>query len=215
MKKATTSSPREIEIAREATARWQQREEAREDKLAALARGEYTKADSRTRLAARIKRLDKWIEAAASRGRLPLAVARESVATVTLRPEDVTDELVERKIGETRDFLSIEFFEQGLDAARCVGRVTTRGEANGTGFLVAPGLLLTNHHVLETAGDAAASELEMDYEANRFGPAKRVQAFRLLPDRFFYNDKALDFAFVAVAAQSRTQSLNRHGQGAM
>ena len=211
MRKPTRSSTLP-ELAIEAGQRWQRREKSRESNLAALARKEYTKADTPSRLVARIKRLDKWVEAAAASGKLSPEAARESAATATLRPEDITDELVERKIGETRDLLSIEFFEQGLDAAQAVGRVVSFGEANGTGFLVAPNLMLTNHHVLGTEQEAAASQLEMDYEANRFGPAKRVQTFQLLPERFFYSNKEHDFALVAVAPTSSSgASLETYG----
>ena len=127
---------------------------------------------------------------------------REPSPAEALRPADVTDELVERQIGRTRDLLSIEFFEQGLDAARSVGRVVTDNQANGTGFLVADGLVMTNHHVLRTPQEAARSALELDFEANRFGTAKNVQVFRLEPERFFLNDQGLDYALCAVARTS-------------
>ncbi|XSC43458.1 hypothetical protein ACF1BQ_036735 [Bradyrhizobium sp. RDT10] len=38
------------------------------------------------------------------------------------------------------------------------------GGWTGTGFLVAPNLLLTNHHVLNSPEVAAAAEIEFDYE---------------------------------------------------
>ena len=94
--------------------------------------------------------------------------------------------------GLTRDLLSVEFFEQGLDAARSVGRVVTRGRAHSTGFLVSPELMMTNRHVLDDPAEAAASTLELDYEANRFGAPKSTQIFRLRPDRFFLSDRDLD-----------------------
>jgi endonuclease G len=115
----------------------------------------------------------------------------------------VSNELVERIVGRTRDLLSVEFFEMGLLASRCVGLVSTRGQANGTGFLVAPGLMLTNQHVLRTAADAADSDLELDFEDNRVGEAKRTEIFALRPETFFLADKALDFALVAVDLQSQ------------
>ena len=132
----------------------------------------------------------------------PQVAASKLSPAEALRPADVTDELVERQIGRTRDLLSIEFFEQGLEAARSVGRIVTDNQANGTGFLVADGLVMTNHHVLRTAQEAARSALELDFEANRFGTAKNVQVFRLQPERFFLNDQGLDYALCAVARTS-------------
>lgn len=196
-----------FETAADAAERWRKRDRIRAEKLAALADKKYTRADTSARLAARLKRLGKWIEASANSGKLPLEAAATSASTATLRPEDITDELIERTIGNTKDFLSIEFFEQGLSAARAVGRIVTRGTANGTGILVAPGIVLTNWHVLRTPQDASLSELELDYETNRFGPAKQVQAFKLLPEKFFYSNKDLDFALSATAKASANGAL--------
>src|SRR5262245_50011587 len=59
----------------------------------------------------------------------------------------------ERIWGSSIDFVGVAFLERGLKAARTVGRVAFRdGRAQGSGFLVAPGLFLTNNHVLESAG---------------------------------------------------------------
>ena len=93
--------------------------------------------------------------------------------------------MVERQIGRTRDLLSIEFFEQGLDAARSVGLIVTDGQGNGTDFLVAPDLILTNQHVLRDAEEAGRSSFDLDFEANRFGAPKSTQSYRLQPERFF------------------------------
>lgn len=71
-----------------------------------------------------------------------------------------------RVVVGARDFLSIEFLERGLLASRSVGRVLVSSgsglKARGTGFLVAPGLLLTNHHVLTSRELAVVCSVEMD-----------------------------------------------------
>ena len=144
--------------------------QSRESKLAALGRKEFTKADLNPGLFARILRLDKWVEAAAARGVPSPEAPRASSATATLLADDITDELVERVIGKSNDLLSIEFFEQGLDAAQAVGRVVPVGEANGTGFLVAPSLLLTNEHVLRSLDEARRAMLDR-IRGQRFGPS--------------------------------------------
>ena len=44
----------------------------------------------------------------------------------------------------------VAFLERGRRAADAVGRVAFLSDApQGTGFLVGPGLFLTNHHVIE------------------------------------------------------------------
>lgn len=110
---------------------------------------------------------------------------------------------LERVIGKSKDFLSAEFFELGIYAMRSVARITTEREGNryyATGFMVAPDLMLTNHHVLEQQDWAEASVVEFDYQLDRWGKRKPVQEFRFDPARFFLNDRRLDFALVAVGA---------------
>lgn len=193
----------DLSIALEAAERWRRRAAERRRKVKAVEAGHYTEADTRTRLLKRLERLRAWQQAALGLGTVAAESLRASLAPAALQPADVTDELVERQIGRTRDLLSIEFFEQGLDAARSVGRILTHGQANGTGFLVAPGVVITNEHVLRDAAEAAASELELDFEANRFGEPRSSQVFRLEPDRLFLNDRRLDFALCAAAPVSQ------------
>lgn len=185
----------DLSIALEAAERWRRRAKVRGQKIAALRQHRYTEADTPTRLAKRVTRLCAWARAAVeARGE----VLPEALPPTPLKPADITDELVERQIGLTRDLLSIEFFEQGLDAARSVGRIVTLGRASGTGFLVSPELVMTNQHVLRSSSEAEGSTLELDFEANRFGVPKSAQSFRLRPGRFFLADAALDFALCAI-----------------
>lgn len=107
----------------------------------------------------------------------------------------------ERKLGKTTDFVSVEFFEQGLRAARAVGRIETPFSF-GTGFLVGNDLMLTNNHVLDSGAIAEGSTLILDAEENRFGAPKQTQVFRFDPGRFFATDPELDFSFVAIEPQS-------------
>ena len=60
-----------------------------------------------------------------------------------------------------------------------IGGRTGATEGFGTGFLVAPRLLLTNHHVLADAEQA-------------------TQCFALVPQEFFLTDRELDYSLVAV-----------------
>ena len=227
-----TEQAEEVDQLREVAKRWQSRTDERERKKAALRAGDYSAADTPERLTRWVQRRETWFDALTSGTAPPVtdtvtdtaadtavvtadADAGESLPPAedvvdldrSLRREDVINDLVERTVGRTRDLLSVEFFEMGLLAARCVGLVTTRGQANGTGFLVAPGLMITNEHVLRTAAEAGDSDLEMDFEENRFGDAKRTEIFRLRPETFFLADAVLDFALVGVdlVSQNGTQ----------
>ncbi|BAQ67154.1 trypsin-like peptidase domain-containing protein [Geminocystis sp. NIES-3709] len=113
--------------------------------------------------------------------------------------------LLERIIEED-DLVSSRFLPIGTAVARSVGRITLRQQGRtigyGTGFLVSPELLLTNHHVLETADIAADSFVEFDFYERQDGTTRPTIIHRFRPRQFFLNDQRLDYAFVAVAPQS-------------
>ena len=109
---------------------------------------------------------------------------------------------LQRVVGE-RDILQITFLRQAIEAARAVCRLRIRGDTPappsfGTGFLVAPGVLLTNHHVLETPAIASLSLAEFDAELDVNYVERQPRVFNLLPEKLFVTDPELDFTFVAV-----------------
>lgn len=108
------------------------------------------------------------------------------------------------KIINTPDFLDVRYLDDGVAAARAVGRVhiieNNRPAGFGTGFLVSPRLLLTNHHVLSTAETARGSAIEFGYQDGAGGAAVTPTRLGLAPDVFFVADRDLDFALVAVDA---------------
>jgi endonuclease G len=109
---------------------------------------------------------------------------------------------LERIIG-TRDILQITFLQQALAAARPVCRLRVRSEIPGppgfgTGFLVAPGVLLTNHHVLDSDETANLSLAEFDAELDLNYVHRSPRVFNLLPAKLFVTDADHDFTFVAV-----------------
>lgn len=92
----------------------------------------------------------------------------------------------------------------------------------GTGFLVAPNILLTNYHVLNTETVAAAAVAEFDYQVllpdlmdGAPDTAPSAKSFKLMPERLFIESKfgELDYAFVWIedeaAAQFGTIQMNR------
>ena len=119
-----------------------------------------------------------------------------------LHPKD--DLGIERILGE-RDLVGINFLTRGVRASRAVCRIKIRDRHGnpcgfGTGFLVAPGLLLTNHHVLRNADSSRHSIAEFDYELDENFVPRKMRQFALTPETAFFNDSLLDFCFVGVAA---------------
>lgn len=108
---------------------------------------------------------------------------------------------------EGNDLMPVRYFEMGKLASRPVGRIhfdlgPRIGQGFATGFMVAPGLLLTNHHVLPSADVALAASVTFDAEDGMDGLPLTPHVFRLDPKHGYLSDAALDFCFVAVANRS-------------
>lgn len=117
--------------------------------------------------------------------------------------------------GPTIDFVGVEFLSKGRIAANAVGRIVfSGGRAQGSGFLVGEGLLLTNHHVITSAQQALQMFVEFDYEMGEDGSERPVTSFAFDPAACFVTDPiaGLDFTLVAVGARvSGTKSLQQFG----
>jgi endonuclease G, mitochondrial len=113
------------------------------------------------------------------------------------------DAALESHIGSV-DLLDAVWLRQAAAAADAVAQLEAPA-GNGTGFLVTPWLLLTNHHVVPTPDDAAATEVHFRYEKNAAGRITRTRDHRMEPDRFFITSpkSALDFTLVALTATAR------------
>jgi endonuclease G, mitochondrial len=121
----------------------------------------------------------------------------------------------ERILGRS-DLTSINFLERGRRAAAAVCRIklpTDGGVAYGTGFLVGPRLLLTNHHVLASKAEAAQAEAEFGYEHDLDGVLAAPVQFNLRPHEIFFTSSELDITFVSVAPLSENSvPLERYGR---
>lgn len=111
----------------------------------------------------------------------------------------------ERIIGQS-DLMPIAYLALGQQVARSVGRIRVAspsdGEGFATGFLVAPGLLMTNHHVLPTPAWAAAANVSFDAEDDLDGHPKVPRTFVLDPNAAYVSDEHLDFCIVGVASRA-------------
>src|SRR5262245_20660855 len=101
----------------------------------------------------------------------------------------------------TADFVGVEFFARGRRAANSVGRVLFQnGRAQGTGFIVAPGLLLTNNHVMQTAAAAESMCVQFDFEVDErgFDRSSTVYGFDVAKCFAFSPIEDLDFTLIAI-----------------
>ncbi|RNF39574.1 DNA/RNA non-specific endonuclease [Planococcus salinus] len=139
------------------------------------------------------KNKDKGVEVSASEEKL-----RARTAVI-----DDRDLLAIARIIDRSDLFPIAHLEAGLNAGKAVCRIAIRNrhgqiEGYGTGFLVAPSLLLTNNHVLESKHAAMQAVAEFNFEDDVNFQPRDIISFRLEPNRLFVTDQALDFTLVAV-----------------
>ncbi|MER8563703.1 DNA/RNA non-specific endonuclease [Mesorhizobium sp. M0578] len=121
----------------------------------------------------------------------------------------------ERIIGDS-DLMSVNFFDRGKRAAAAVCRIkvpSVGGFWYGTGFLVGPRLLLTNHHVIRDADEASQCSAEFGYEHDVDGVVREPVSFNLSPHEIFYTNAELDVTFIGVTPLSdEGVPLHRYGR---
>ena len=126
-----------------------------------------------------------------------LTERRETIPLI----EGLTKEAGPEAIIATMDFVGIAFLERGRRAADAVARVAfANGNPQGSGFLVAPGLFLTNHHVVSSPADAARFCVEFDYEFDSNNKLRAQTRFSFDPARCFVTDgiHGLDYTLIAL-----------------
>lgn len=184
-----------------AAERYKQRADIRGERARLKEHGLWLNLDSSERVLSRAVRL------AGVSPESPRATEIERALLTSLgRPAPTLRAALERVIG-VDDLLPVAYFARGTAASHAVVRITTLGpsgapEAYGTGFLVAPSLLLTNHHVLPDAATAARSSAEFDFEYDAQGNHRPSVVRELAPETFYVSDEHLDFALVAVSAEA-------------
>lgn len=97
------------------------------------------------------------------------------------------------------NLLPFHFLRVGDRLGRAVVKLQRSDGAAGTGFLVAPDVLLTNHHVLPDRETARGTRALANYEAQPpSDTAGRAAIVRLDPDSLFVGNADLDFTFCGV-----------------
>ncbi|PSL43401.1 trypsin-like peptidase [Chitinophaga niastensis] len=132
--------------------------------------------------------------------RIGYRIARENTPVLA--------EAMER-INGTADFQDNYILDRLSDFSHAVCRLLKGGSPIGTGFLVTPDILLTNHHVIESVQDANDMVAEFNYELDGISKTlKKSASFRLDASKFFLTsslevskltpDTGLDFTLIGV-----------------
>jgi endonuclease G, mitochondrial len=192
--------------------RFAERQSFREASREKLKAGKILEVDTPDRIQKRFGRLH--INEGAARAIMASGLSLGNISTPGTAP--AADPMVLERIMGTNDLMGIFFLELGLRISRSVCRISVR-QANGsllgygTGFLVSPRLLLTNNHVLGTAGESSHSVLEFNYQVGFKGQMNTSALFPLAPQDFFLTDARLDYTLVAVQGEANGNTLASFG----
>lgn len=108
-----------------------------------------------------------------------------------------TPEQVQEKIITSNTLRPIAFLSHGLEVSRAVAflRVQDGAKAwSATGFLLAPSLLVTCHHVVPEQRLLKGTQARFNYEDDRFGNPLPSSTYKPPPDGFFHTEPSLDYS---------------------
>jgi endonuclease G len=167
--------------------------------ISAASRFEYGVKSTAT--APQPSRREKYLSRNLARTKANLLANEAVAAGATASATRSLAQLAQERIVGTSDLFDINYLELAIAMGRSVARIEI-GNAHATGFLVGPGLFMTNHHVLENEGDARRALAQFDYQDNASGELLVRQDYRLNPNQFFLTDPTLDFTIVGVDDKS-------------
>ena len=108
-------------------------------------------------------------------------------------------ELIEKIIGENT-LRPMAFIQKALNASRSVAYIEVSSDGikkwSGTGFLISPSLLLTNHHVLENINLASRALFRFNYQIDVNGNPEISKDYTT--NDVYYSNESLDYAIVGL-----------------
>jgi endonuclease G, mitochondrial len=186
---------RQLDRAHAAGERWRELTDRRAETVRLLKMGGPQQADS----PARVERY----------------LAREAAKRMAYARAGVTEAFfAERRIGPTLDLDDYPPNEAARFAGTPVGRIVelddrgTVRDGFATGFLIAPDLMITNHHVFAAAEECRGCGIQFGYEKAADGSLRAGVVFKLDTNRFFYAIEKHDFAIVGVTSTAIAGSYN-------
>lgn len=141
----------------------------------------------------------------------PVDPASSTAAPSTWHEQRTAAQIVQERIIGEDTLKPMYYLRRALAAADAVVRVNQNGAAKGTGFLIAPTLMMTNHHVID--GEASAQSAQAvffdevaDTRETAAGIGHRqsvtVGVAAKSSPALVYTDAALDVSIIRLAAAS-------------
>ena len=148
--------------------------------------------------------IDPWVDTdrqtdlARMRQRLGWGADLQPAPAETWRDERPAAEVVRERIIGENTLRPIYYLHLALRAAEAVVRIEVPGVGAGTGFLVAPDLMMTNHHVIGDAEQARRAEVTFFYELDIDKGERAGRTVGTAEDALKFTDEALDVTLVRV-----------------
>jgi endonuclease G len=143
------------------------------------------------------------VAVALQRNESPLEIDTPERARLRLKRLRVEGALFNERVLGADNLVDVAVLEKAAVVARAVCRVRIRNAAlrpigSGSGVMVSPRVVMTNNHVLPSAGHAASSQIEFNFQDGLDGRLTAPVSFGLDPNSLFLTDAKLDFTLVAV-----------------
>lgn len=104
---------------------------------------------------------------------------------------------VEEKIIGEDTLRHIYILNLALEAEKAVVHLRTPS-GMGTGFAIAPNLLMTNNHVIPSRETAEQTEYTFNYQLDINGKECQIQTVQALPEGAFYTNAELDYTIITL-----------------
>jgi hypothetical protein len=130
------------------------------------------------------------------RRRLGWGADLEPASSETWRDERPPAEVVRERIIGENTLRPIYYLHKALRAADAVVRIEVPGLGAGTGFLVAPDLMMTNHHVIADSDQARRAEASFFYELDIDKRERAMRTVGTAENALLFTDDDLDVTLV-------------------
>ena len=117
-----------------------------------------------------------------ARTKAGMSVSAAIAAGAPATPIEAVAQLSQERIIGSSDLLDINYLELAIAVGRGVARIQI-GNEYGTGFLVGPGLLMTNHHVIQDPDVARRAVAQFDYQDNADRKSTRLNSSHIQKSR--------------------------------
>lgn len=140
---------------------------------------------------------------------IPASLAAEVISSsaANLSPETITTPplessvVIDEKVIGTNNLRSISILERAIQVSRSVAHITIPSPDgnNGmaTGFMIAPDIMMTNHHVFKSINDAKDAIIRFNYQIDLSGALLPVDEYQC-DTTFFHTNEQLDYSIVKI-----------------